>query len=199
MTTAAQALAKAKSVKTWAVGMCDNFVANMYGFSSSGYATAVKNWQGTPSTLKHAGDWNAPAGALMYWSGGSTGAGHVAISLGNGNIISTDATKLGSVGTISARTPTDKWGHPYLGWAYPYFQGKEATGSLGGWSGSTSAVPASTTGTQISADAVTTGFVSGVMAPFKFMMSFFIWGSEVGLGIVLMVIGILIFAKRATS
>jgi len=199
MATAAQAIAKAKSIKTWAVGMCDNFVANMYGFSSSGYSTAVKNWQATPGSLKHAGDWNAPAGALMYWSGGSTGAGHVAISLGNGNIISTDATSLGSVGTISARTPTDKWGHPYLGWAYPYFQGKEATGSLGSWTGSTSATNASFTGTQISADAVTTGFVTSVMAPFKFLMSFFIWGAEIGLGGLLMLIGIIIFARGTKS
>jgi hypothetical protein len=196
MTTAAQALAKAKSVKTWAVGMCDNFVANMYGFSSSGYATAVKNWQATPANLKHGGDWNAPAGALMYWSGGSTGAGHVAISLGNGNVISTDATSAGVVGTISARTPTDKWGHPYLGWAYPYFQGKEATSTLGGWNGSTSAVPASTTGTQISADSITTGFLSSALAPINFLFKFTIWGIEASAGIVLMLLGLWIFTKE---
>jgi cell wall-associated NlpC family hydrolase len=199
MTTAAQALAKAKTVKTWTVGMCDNFVAQMYGFGSSGYATAVKNWQATPAKLKHGGDWNAPAGALMYWSGGSTGAGHVAISLGNGNIISTDATGPGKVGTIPARTPTDKWGHPYLGWTYPYFQGKEATQSLGGWNGSTSAVPASTTGLQVSADAITTGFLSTVMAPFQFVLKFFIWGGEVGIGLVLLLVGVFIFARGAKT
>lgn len=195
MATAAQAIAKAKSIKTWTVGMCDNFVANMYGYGSSGYATAVKNWQSTPATLKHAGDWNAPAGALMYWGGGSTGAGHVAISLGNGSIISTDATGPGIVGTISARTPTDKWGHPYLGWAYPYFQGKEATTSLGQWNGATSASDASYNVTGISADAVTTGFLSSSTSVISGFMMTFVWGAELLIGIALVGFGIVVFAK----
>lgn len=196
MTTAAQALANAKRVTSWAVGRCDEFVARMYGFGSSGYATAVANWQATPGTLKHAGDWNAPAGALMYWSGGSTGAGHVAISTGDGNIISTDAHALGSVGSIPARTPTDKWGHPYLGWAYPYFQGRQGTDGLGNWTGgSTSVVPATATGTQISADAVTTGFLGAVLTPFKALLSMFVWGGELGGGILLMLIGVWLIAR----
>lgn len=195
MATAAQAIAKAKSIKTWTVGMCDNFVANMYGYSSSGYATAVKNWQSTPGSLKHPGDWNAPAGALMYWSGGSTGAGHVAISLGNGSIISTDATGPGVVGQISARTPTDKWGHPYLGWAYPYFQGKEATGTLGQWTGSTTTSDASYTGTQISADSVTKGFLTGATSVMGNFLMTFVWGGELLIGVALIGFGIVVFVK----
>jgi hypothetical protein len=200
MTTAAQAIANAQKVTSWAVGRCDEFVARMYGFGSSGYATAVANWQQTPGSLKHAGDWNAPAGSLMYWSGGSTGAGHVALSLGNGNIISTDAHALGSVGTIPARTPTDKWGHPYLGWTYPYFQGKEATGTLGGFTpGTSGSTSVATAGTQVSADAITTGFVSGILAPFKFLLSTFLWGAEIGTGALLVLVGIWLFARRANS
>jgi cell wall-associated NlpC family hydrolase len=195
VTTGAEAIAKAKSISAWTVGMCDQFVARMYGFDSSGYSTAIKNWQATPSTLKHAGDWNAPAGALMYWSGGSTGAGHVAISLGNGQIVSTDAPQRGTVGTVSARMPSDQWGQNYVGWAYPYFQGREATTSLGGWSGSTSAVPVSTTGSQISADSITTGFISGLKAPFQLALSTFMWGWEIVGGIVLILIGIWLMAR----
>lgn len=195
MTTSTQAIAKAKSVKTWAVGMCDNFVANMYGYGSSGYATAVKNWQATPGTLKHPGDWNAPAGALMYWGGGSTGAGHVAISLGNGSIISTDATGPGVVGQISARTPTDKWGHPYLGWAYPYFQGKEATASLGQWTGSTTATDTSYSATGVSADSVTKGFLTGSTAVMTSFLMTFVWGGELLIGIGLIGFGIVVFVK----
>ena len=195
MTTAAQAIAKARGVKSWAVGMCDNFVANMYGFSSSGYGTAVKNWQATPGSMKHPGDWNAPAGALMFWGGGSTGAGHVAISLGNGSIISTDATGPGVVGQISARTPTDKWGHPYLGWAFPYFQGKEATSQLGPWSGSTSANDASYNATQISADSVTKGFFSGISSVFSGFLMTFVWGGEITTGILFIVFGAIVFLK----
>jgi hypothetical protein len=182
-------------MKSYAVGMCDRFVAQMYGFSSSGYATAVKNWQSTPASLRHPGDWNAPAGALMYWSGGSTGAGHVAISLGNGSIISTDATGPGVVGVIDAKVPTNKWGHPYLGWSIPYFQGKEATSQLGNWTGSTSANDASYTGTQISADAVTTGFLTPITDVINFLMMSGIWFAEIGIGIALIGFGVVVFVK----
>lgn len=196
MTSAEQAIAKARSIKTYTVGMCDQFVARMYGFDSSGYATAVKNWQSTPANLKHPGDWNAPAGALMYWSGGSTGAGHVAISLGNGSIISTDATGPGVVGQVSARVPTDKWGHPYLGWAFPFFQGKEATSQLGPWEGSTSASDASyTTGEAVSADSVTKGFFSGITPVFGAVFSSAIWFGEIALSFVVIGFGVVVIVK----
>lgn len=194
MVSANQAIANARTFTRYAVGRCDEFVAEIYGYGSSGYSTAVTNWQATPSGLRHPGDWNAPAGALMYWSGGSTGAGHVALSLGNGLIISTDATGPGTVGQIPARTPTDKWGHPYLGWAFPFFQGKEATSSLGPWSGATSV--ADTTNAQpVSADSVTAGFFTGVAPVFKGFMSAIVWFGEIGIAIALMVIGTLILVK----
>jgi hypothetical protein len=194
MITAAQAIAKAKSISSWAVGRCDEFVASVYGFGSSGYSTAVANWQATPSSLKHPGDWNAPAGALMYWSGGSTGAGHVALSLGNGSIISTDATGPGTVGQISARTPTDKWGHPYLGWAFPFFQGKEATATLGPWSGATTISNTGTT-VPVSADSVTAGFFSGISGVFSTFLMSFVWGGEIAISIVLIITGIFILVR----
>lgn len=194
MTSATQAIANARAVKNWAIGRCDEFVAKMYGYESSGYSTAVSNWQGTPGSLKHPGDWNAPAGALMYWSGGNTGAGHVAISLGNGFIISTDATGPGTVGQIPASTPTDKWGHPYLGWAFPFFQGKEATGTLGPWTGATTVGNTGTT-VPVSADSVTAGFFSGVSGVFKSFMMTFVWFGEIGAAMFLMGAGIFILVK----
>lgn len=199
MVDAQQAIARAKAVKSYAVGRCDEFVAKMYGFGSSGYATAVKNWQGTPNGLKHPGDWNAPAGALMYWGGGSTGAGHVAISLGNGSIISTDATGPGVVGVIDSRVPSNKWGHPYLGWAVPYFQGKEATGSLGNWTGATSVTNASFNATQISADSVTSGFMGSFGSVFHAFLVSGIWMGQIGLGFALIGFGIVIFARSTTN
>lgn len=196
MVSASQAIAKARATASWAVGMCDNFVANMYGYSSSGYTTAIRNWQATPASLRHPGDWNAPAGALMYWAGGSTGAGHVAISLGNGSIISTDATGPGVVAQVNARTPTDKWGEAYQGWAFPYFQGQEATKQLGQWTGSTSASNAGyTTGTQISADGITAGFLSSAMAPFKGFLMATVWLAESSLGIGFMVVSAILLAR----
>jgi hypothetical protein len=111
--------------------MCDNFVANMYGYSSSGYSTAMVHWNSIPQGDKHPGDWNAPAGALMFWGGGM---GHVAISDGNGGIVSTDMPGAGQVSTVSRDTPTTKWGKPYLGWTVPYFQGQAGTVAPVGYS-----------------------------------------------------------------
>jgi hypothetical protein len=123
------------------------------------------------------------------------GLGHVAISLGNGSIISTDATGPGVVGVIDAKVPTNKWGHPYLGWSIPYFQGKEATSQLGNWTGSTSANDASYTGTQISADAVTTGFLTPITDVINFLMMSGIWFAEIGIGIALIGFGVVVFVK----
>jgi hypothetical protein len=121
MLTVNQALQKASDTSRWAVGMCDNFVANMFGYTSSGYPTAQNHWNSIPAQDKHPGDSNAPAGALMFWGGG---AGHVAISDGHGGIFSTDMPTPGVVGHVSASTISSMWGKPYLGWTIPIFQGQ---------------------------------------------------------------------------
>jgi hypothetical protein len=41
-----------------------------------------------------------PAGTFLYWEGGSHGYGHVAISIGNGKCISTDAPSWGRIGIV---------------------------------------------------------------------------------------------------
>jgi hypothetical protein len=126
MLSAQQALAKATSVTAWTIGMCDNFVANMYGYGSSGYVDAITHWNSIPSNLQHPGDQNAPAGALMFWGGGR---GHVAISDGAGGIYSTDQPSPGRVSHVPASYITNGWGKPYLGWTPPVFQGQ--TGQVG--------------------------------------------------------------------
>lgn len=141
MTTFTDAVAKAQATAAWTVGMCDNFVANMYGYSSSGYSTALAHWNSIPTGDKHPGDMNAPAGALMFWGGGM---GHVAISDGKGGIITTDMPNPGNVSTVPADSPSTKWGKPYLGWSVPYFQGQAGTvGAASYVSPSGNAAPAS--------------------------------------------------------
>lgn len=124
MLSGSQALANAAKTTRWAVGMCDNFVANMFGYSSSGYPTASNHWSSIPGNEKHPGDLNAPAGALMFWGGG---AGHVAISDGHGGIFSTDYPTSGMVSHVDAGVISGKWGKPYLGWSVPVFQGQDGT------------------------------------------------------------------------
>lgn len=137
MNTWQQALSKAAATAHWTARMCDNFVANLYGYAASGFNTALDHWNSTPGNLKHPGDFNAPAGALMFWGGG---AGHVAISDGQGGIYSTDMPSTGDVGHVPATTISQQWGKPYLGWAMPYFNGQG--GNVGASSGA-SAVNAS--------------------------------------------------------
>lgn len=127
MFSPSQALQKAAATTRWAVGMCDNFVANMFGYSASGYPTAINHWNSIPANEKHPGDMNAPAGALMFWGGGS--AGHVALSDGHGGIFSTDYPSPGVVSHVSASVIGSQWHKPYLGWSIPVFQGQ--TGSTG--------------------------------------------------------------------
>lgn len=122
--TANQAIQKASDTGHWAVGMCDNFVANMFGLSASGYTTAVAHWNAIPAGEKHPGNANAPAGALVFWGGGD---GHVAIADGAGNVYSTDISGAGTVTRVPLSTVTQKWGKPYLGWSTPYFSGQSVS------------------------------------------------------------------------
>jgi hypothetical protein len=92
-------------------GWCDNFVAHSYGRSASGYATAIGHFNALNSRgLVHSG--SAPSGALVFFAAtaGNGNAGHVMISEGDGNYITSAAT----VRRVSLSWP----GAPYLGWAY---------------------------------------------------------------------------------
>lgn len=107
--------------------MCGQFCAAMYGFDSSGYNTALIQWNSIPAKDKHPGDVNAPAGMLLFWG---VGQGHVAISDGAGGCWSIDISGPGTVTRVPASRITSSWGKPYLGWSLPYFQGTEWTGSV---------------------------------------------------------------------
>lgn len=111
-------------------GMCDKWVASYYGYSSSGYATAIAHWNAIPVTDKHPNDVNAPAGALVFWSGGSSGAGHVALSLGGGKIVSTDYPRSGITSATTIDAISNGWGEHYQGWATPVFQGQVSQASF---------------------------------------------------------------------
>lgn len=125
--TAAQALARCAATKTWTPDMCGQFCARMYGFDSSGYTTALVQWNSIPARDKHPGDVNAPAGMLLFWG---IGQGHVAISDGAGGAWSIDISGAGTVTRVPAALITSRWGKPYLGWTTPVFQGIEWTGTI---------------------------------------------------------------------
>lgn len=121
-----QAIARCVLTHSWAPDMCDNFVANMYGFTASGYNTALDNWNAVPAPWNHPGDSAAPTGMLMFWGGGQ---GHVAIADGIGGIFSTDISGTGTVSRVPWTLIGQRWGKPYLGWTVPYFQDTQWDGS----------------------------------------------------------------------
>lgn len=102
------------------IGMCDHIVGLAYGHSASGHASAHQHWLDTPSRYKHSGR-AIPAGGLAFFSGGSHGYGHVAISAGDGRLISNDINGAGTYTYTTISQIESKWGEKYVGWTNPWF------------------------------------------------------------------------------
>ena len=83
---------------------------------NSMYADAATAWRNTND--RYPGNRQPPRGAAVYWTGGSKGYGHIAISLGNGKVRSTDAGGSGRVATVDLGWVESHWGLPYAGWAW---------------------------------------------------------------------------------
>lgn len=125
--TCAQAVTWAKNHETTTYhsdyyGRCDHVMALAYGWSASGSTTAHVHWTQIPATYKHAGVTTVPAGGLAFFSGGSSGAGHVMISIGGGKFVSTDIGGKGTLTVTTIATIKSKWGEAYSGWAQPWFK-----------------------------------------------------------------------------
>jgi len=86
-------------------GRCETAVENAFG-TDSRYPTAIANWYAQPV---HHADWqNAPRGAIVYYD--TSSSGHVAISLGDGRVVSTSINgRIGIAATGFLQNP--------LGWA----------------------------------------------------------------------------------
>jgi hypothetical protein len=74
-------------------------------------------WDHAPVALRHARDFSPPRGAIVLWDSSiGGGAGHIAISLGGGQMVTTTR---GAVAITSIRGFSDSG---YLGWMPPYFR-----------------------------------------------------------------------------
>ena len=99
---------------------CLALVANAYGWGYSGVATAGQH----ALLLKRAGKLNTsrtniPRGAVVWWT--NSGAGHVAVYAGDGQIYSNDAVTPGQVSKVAWDLPEKQWGQHFEGWSAPYF------------------------------------------------------------------------------
>ncbi|MGW0569904.1 hypothetical protein [Streptomyces tauricus] len=126
--TTAQAIASARKEAggTGWYRMCDNFVAQAYGWGSSGSTTANVHWNRlVDAGLAHPGDVSPPRGALLFYDTGSP-AGHVALYLGSDQVASNDVgddyPRQGKIAIVSRKELTDgAWRLRYRGWAEPSF------------------------------------------------------------------------------
>jgi hypothetical protein len=84
------------------------YVHDWLGISAR-YPTAIAAW--TAATQKHAGDKNPPAGVPVFFA-----PNHVALSIGGGNIVSTDWPRSGHIGKTTIQELSKAWSHIYLGW-----------------------------------------------------------------------------------
>lgn len=95
-------------------GYCLRFVDLAYG-RSSGPASAYLVWTRSPAAL-HQTSGIPPRGAIVVWSSAiGRGHGHIAISLGDGRMVSTTS---GAVSILPIRGFSDS---AYYGWMPPYF------------------------------------------------------------------------------
>lgn len=98
-------------------GQCLHDVRTQYriGFVAD---TAIQAWQRAASKPDYTHTfYNAPVGVPVFWSGGSSGAGHIAIADGKGNCYSTDIEKDGAFSLVPISDIHAKWGLKYLGWS----------------------------------------------------------------------------------
>ena len=99
-------------------GHCLRFVTLAFGYGS-GYLYAYDVWTHAPENLLHRGDWNPPPGAVVVWSnagGLGGGAGHIAISIGGGEMISTSGS---TVRIMPIRANNYVPDGNYVGWMPP--------------------------------------------------------------------------------
>jgi hypothetical protein len=91
-------------------GQCELAVENAFG-THDGYPSARADWLAQP--VKHL-DWqNAPRGALVFYS--TSADGHVAISLGDGRVVSTSVnSRIGIVATGYFQNPLGWTDSPFL-------------------------------------------------------------------------------------
>lgn len=97
---------------------CKREVREAYGITQSHSDDAAEAW--AEAKHKHPTDdpMAAPRGALLFWTGGSEGYGHVAIAAGHGMMWSTDIKRLGYFDLAPITDVRRKWGTSlrFVGW-----------------------------------------------------------------------------------
>lgn len=114
--TASQVAARAKLASQqgtyFGTGHCLIFVRLMAG-APAGTRDAATAWAN--ARYKRSG--TPPRGFPVYWTGGSRGFGHIAVSDGDGWCWTTDYRREGRIDRVPIASITRNWGLRYRGWA----------------------------------------------------------------------------------
>lgn len=110
-----QAIDWARAHTRWPVGYCQQYVRTAFDVGAY-YGTASQAWAGATKKHRVSHGAHCPRGVPVFWTGGSHGYGHVALSIGNGLCISTDAGGAGVVAVVSIDSLTARWGLSFQGW-----------------------------------------------------------------------------------
>lgn len=131
--TAWQAIAAARRAQGssgW-YRMCDNFVAQAYGWGSSGSYSALTHWDSLVARgVAHPGDAAPPPGALLFYDNAGP-YGHVTLYLGGDQVASNDIKGASLIAITARGDVTDgTWNLRYKGWADPVFPGAGGTSRI---------------------------------------------------------------------
>lgn len=102
----------ANRTRDW-TGYCLIFVRSCFGVGAM-YPSAITAWDGAKRKHQTDSPGSIPRGVPVFWRGGKYG--HIALSLGNGRCISTDAKRRGWPDVVSIDSVTRSWGYDLLGW-----------------------------------------------------------------------------------
>jgi cell wall-associated NlpC family hydrolase len=97
-------------------GWCLMFVRLCYGIPPK-YADATSAWVGAQHRHQVSDPQAIPRGYPVFWLGGSSGHGHVAVSAGDGHCWSTDVKRPGMMDRVPIAFIRDHWGLQLVGWA----------------------------------------------------------------------------------
>lgn len=98
-------------------GLCLMTVRQYYGVGA-GVPTAAASWAMSDHKRRVASGVDCPRGTPVYWTGGSHGAGHIAISTGGGNCFSTDWKEAGRIDRARIDDITSHWGLNFQGYSF---------------------------------------------------------------------------------
>jgi len=105
----------ARNNMSWPEGYCLQWVRSCFGVGSR-YMDATEAWDKADRKHRTNSGYNCPRNVPVWWTGGSAGHGHVALSVGNGYCISTDAAGPGRSAKVRIDDLTARWGLNFRGW-----------------------------------------------------------------------------------